>query len=530
MDVYETRLNLAIQAYKVTEYILGSDELKVRPLATQYDVSRTTLTNRILGVATPRSEAFTHLQALSVDEEKALVDYVRRSSLLGHPPPCYLVKETAEAIRQNRLPPPSSLAPLGKNWLDKFRRRHPEVSSVWSRQLDTSRFEAVTVENLAPWFAEVGAIINQHHYKPEDIYNMDETGHGIGLTQSTRVLVVCGGDKGQKATKTTSGRQEWVTTIECVSASGRLLPPLVIFRATGSINARWLPEELEVQGWRWTTSNTGWTNDTLSFDWLQRVFEPCTTPSSNQRRLLILDGHGSHVKARFIAFCIVHKIDLMVLPSHTSHKTQPLDFGIFSPLKAAMARQTDRAATYDHGRVAKHVWASRLAAARIISMTERNIRTGWRETGLYPFCPNRLLDSIPSASPSIFTPIRQPLAVLPSNTPNILRSYGSTMLPPVKDHLKSVVAEAKAAKADAEGLRAQITVLGIENKGLRDAAEGRKGSRDGFTVKNVGTHVFTTEDVLRQAVAREALTASRKRKKARKTVSDDDQRLVDDVP
>jgi len=151
------------------------------------------------------------------------------------------------------------LPPLGRNWLNKFRKRHPQVASVWSRQLDTSRLDAAVPEKHAPWFAEIGTILDRNRYKPKNVFNMDETGHGIGTTQSTRCLVIRdmsgkGKGQGKKATKGTSGRQEWVTTIECVSAAGRALPALVIFKATGSFNTRWLPEELEVQGSRWTTS------------------------------------------------------------------------------------------------------------------------------------------------------------------------------------------------------------------------------------------------------------------------------------
>lgn len=140
---------------------------------------------------------------------------------------------------------------------------------------------------------------------------------------------------------------------------------------------RWLPEEVEgVQDWRWATSNTGWSNYTLAYDWLERVFEPCTSPPAPTRRLLIVDGHGSHVKARFIALCITHAIDLMVLPAHTSHITQPLDIGVFGPLKHAMTRVNDAAAVYDSGRIPKAIWASQLAAARILAM-KRAQYTGW---------------------------------------------------------------------------------------------------------------------------------------------------------
>ena len=109
-----------------------------------------------------------------------------------------------------------------------------------------------------------------------------------------------------------------------------------------------------MKGWGWASSNTGWTNDTLAFNWLEKVFLTSTVPSTpNQRRLLIVDGHDSHVKAGFIACCIQNKIDLMVLPAHSSHITQPLDVGIFAPLKAAMAWQADRWTSLHLGRVAE---------------------------------------------------------------------------------------------------------------------------------------------------------------------------------
>ncbi len=516
MEPIPTLIDNAINAYNAALAIPGIDPPKIRALAREFTVPLNTLAQRISGITTSRSVAFTHLQALSVGEEEALVDYIRRTSLLGNPPTCQLVCETAEAIRKNRVEAHSGpLGSLGKHWLDRFRKRHPEISTTWTRQLDTARHDATTTENVAPWFAEMGTMIDRHHYKPENIYNMDETGFGIGLTQSTRVLVIRDGGKrsGKKATKATSGRQEWVTSIECVSASGQLLPPLVIFTALGSLNARWLPDNLEVAGWRWTTSTKGWTNNTLSFDWLVRVFHPCTTSSSfsnkDIRRLLIVDGHGSHITARFIAFCIIHKIDLMLLPSHTSAVTQPLDVGVFGPLKAAMARWTDQFATYDHGRIPKDVWASHLADCRVLAMTKHNILVGWRETGLHPFRPDRVLNKLTSNPTSTSSASRPPLAALPINNRDFLLSCDAS---PMKDHIITIIKQAEAAQADASGARAKLMVLERENKGLRDAAEIRKRKRISFTVKSMGTHIFTQEEVLKQKVMAEAATASRKGK------------------
>jgi len=104
---------------------------------------------------------------------------------------------------------------------------------------------------------------------------------------------------------------------------------------------------------------------------------------------------GQPCQGSLIACCIQNKIDLMVLPAHSSHITQPLDVGIFAPLKAAMAWQADRWTSLHPGRVAKADWCSNMVQARLKAMTEANIRAGWRSTGLYPFQPSRVIPDVP---------------------------------------------------------------------------------------------------------------------------------------
>ena len=112
-------------------------------------------------------------------------------------------------------------------------------------------------------------------------------------------VVVERGDKDkikkEKAFKGTGPRQEWVTSLKCVSAAGQAIPPLVVFKGA-AFNSRYLPSSVLdlVKGWRWTTSNTGWSNDTLALEWITHVFEPVTATSD--RQLLIANGHGSHIR------------------------------------------------------------------------------------------------------------------------------------------------------------------------------------------------------------------------------------------
>ena len=80
-------------------------------------------------------------------------------------------------------------------------------------------------------------------------------------------------------------------------------------------------------------SPSGWTNDDAALSWLEQVFNRFTKRKARRRyRLLIVDGHGSHLTMRFISFCDRNKIVIAVYPPHSTHTLQPLDVVCFSPL------------------------------------------------------------------------------------------------------------------------------------------------------------------------------------------------------
>jgi DDE superfamily endonuclease len=83
-------------------------------------------------------------------------------------------------------------------------------------------------------------------------------------------------------------------------------------------------------------SQKGWTNEELGLSWLLKLFEPIMRKKSGNAtlptHLLIVDGHSSHVNTRFLNSCDVHGIILAILPPHSTHRLQPLEVGIFSPL------------------------------------------------------------------------------------------------------------------------------------------------------------------------------------------------------
>ena len=63
--------------------------------------------------------------------------------------------------------------------------------------------------------------------------------------------------------------------------------------------------------------------------------------SNQKRHLLIVDGHNSHVIIEVVMQEMQVGLDVLTLPSHTSHRLQPLDVGVFVPYKRAFKRYRD---------------------------------------------------------------------------------------------------------------------------------------------------------------------------------------------
>ncbi len=65
---------------------------------------------------------------------------------------------------------------------------------------------------------------------------------------------------------------------------------------------------------------------------IEKIFDRHTEQKAGKlHRLLLVDGHSSHVNLRFVNYCDKHRILLVILPPHSTHRLQPLDVGIFSP-------------------------------------------------------------------------------------------------------------------------------------------------------------------------------------------------------
>lgn len=359
-----------------------------RALADHSGVPHSTLQHRKAGRRSMEEKAESQLY-LWPTEAKAVIEFCLQMSDLGQP--VHLKHLRFLAFRATRHRPLESRPskPPGKNWPKAFEKRYPILQARREKALDWNRHKRNTHEKMIRWFEIIGKVLQDPRVRPENIWNMDETGVMLSMPGSVKVLVgkdEMQGSRGALVKRTT------ITAIECISADGRFLTPMIIWPAT-THRSNWTT--FETPGWQYACNESGYTDSKISLEWLKRIFDPQTKDRANGRpRVLICDGLGSHQSLEILEFCFENNIVLCRLPSHTSHKTQPCDVAVFASLKAAYRAQVDRLERGGVNAIGKEHFTSLYSPARIKSFTSRNITHGFAACGLVPFNPQRVLGGI----------------------------------------------------------------------------------------------------------------------------------------
>ncbi|CEO61207.1 hypothetical protein PMG11_05506 [Penicillium brasilianum] len=401
---------------------LKDDRIKsIRAAAKLYEIPRATLQTRAHGVVSIAERRHPR-HKLTQLEENSLCEWILSMDARGAAPRPATVGEMANILLAARgsQPPPT----VGKNWPSKFIERRDELRTRFSVRYDYQRALNEDPKALRAWFATVQSVIDENGIQPEDIYNFDETGFAMGLISSQK-----------------PGNREWVTAIEAICADGYSLPPCIIFKGKVAM-ADWfknLPQD-----WRFE---------------LQKLFIPSTNSRVRGRfRLLILDGHGSHLTPQFDRICAENDIIPLCMPAHSSHLLQPLDVGCFAVVKRAYGRfVSDLARTgYNH---IDNFAASGLVpvdAERVLSKLNISLRT--------PTPPS----SRPSSRSSQFTP-KTPRTVVQlqkqaSMLKDLLKQRSNSPPSPSKNILDRII------KGHYEALH-NTAILAQENANLRVANE-----------------------------------------------------------
>lgn len=105
-----------------------------------------------------------------------------------------------------------------------------------------------------------------------------------------------------------------------------------------------------------------------------------------------MDGHKTHVTADFINLCINNQVTLISLPTHTSYILQPLDLGVFSPYQRYYGDKVYSRAFRSHTAIDKIEFLNIITEVRRKAVTIRNVKGGWRVSGIVPFNIQKVLN------------------------------------------------------------------------------------------------------------------------------------------
>ncbi|KAI9041941.1 Pogo transposable element [Aspergillus affinis] len=379
----EGRILLAICALKKQEI------RSIREAARVFHISFETLRRRLNGT-TSRSEIRANGHKMTQNEEESLVQWILSLDRRGAPPRPSHIREMANILLAQRGTTP--VQSVGENWVTKFIKRQDRLKTRYTRHYDYRRAKCEDPQIIQVWFNCVQITIMQHGIAQEDIYNFDETGFAMGLVATARVVTRA--DYYGKASLVQPGNREWVTSIECINSTGWALPPCVIFKGKVHIEG-WYQDIKLPRDSRIEVSPNGWTTDEISLRWLKNLFIPATTSrTTGIYRLLILDGHGSHLTPQFDQICSENNVIPICMPAHSSHKLQPLGVGCFAPLKKAYGSLVERKARLGINHIDKLDFLKAFPQARERAFQADTIRNSFAGAGLIPFDPDRVFNQL----------------------------------------------------------------------------------------------------------------------------------------
>ncbi|KAJ6437098.1 restless-like transposase [Purpureocillium lavendulum] len=247
-------------------------------------------------------EAFRRLvrQRVSELEEKTIVEYVLDLGARSYPPRLSEVGDLANRLLADRDAPR-----VGANWASNFVKRQPELRTRFFRRYDYKRAQCEDPDAINAWFCLVRNTVAKYGIQEIDMYNFDETGFQMGVI--AKGMVVTSSERRSNVKMRQLGNREWVTVIQGVGALGFCVPPFIVVSGKYHLST-WYQDDAISRDWRTATSPNGWTTNEIGLDWIRHFNEHTKPRTLGAFRLLVLDGHESHLSVNFELYCKDNKI------------------------------------------------------------------------------------------------------------------------------------------------------------------------------------------------------------------------------
>ena len=461
------------QLLKAVKYAKNNPDIPLAQIARSYEVNLSTLRRRRLGLTLPPSQAHRDQQLFSPGEERAIAEHCIQMADQNFPISHDLLKRLAQDILNARFQ--SSVDHLdrrqvGQDWVDRFLKRNPDIKTKFVRYQERSRLAiSNNVELQLDFLKQLANLVRRLKVKEEDIWNCDEKGITMGRQSMKSKVIVRAGTA--KPTAGCDGTREFVSVLETVSAGGQVIPPFIVW--TGSIHTEsYYPKYMSSDGSKlkgtFAVSKSGYMDNELGIEYMKQHFEPHTRrilvvdeKEVVATRLLIVDGHASHLNYRMLSWALDKDIHIICLPSKSTHILQPLDVGCFGLLQRRYERNLqDWIIAHPLGLVNKVVFLEILYKTREEVYTIDIVRSAWRASKCWPINLdvargnggiNLGAKSVSPAPPNNLQPVE------PSMTISVKHVLGKSTIPimdtprelrQLEHQFKSTIVQDQSSRAD----------------------------------------------------------------------------------
>lgn len=255
--------------------------------------------------------------ALLLEDEQKIAETIVVMEKWGFGLSRYEILElVGEYVRVNNIQTLFKNNTPGPDWFINFRKRH-RISLKKAQPVEFLRKKMTDPFVIGKYFDLLRDTLNDLNLfeGPQFIWNLDETSLCL---DPTRTKVV--GKMNKPCARTTQGSgKENITVLAGASASGKKLPPLIVYKGK-YVWDTWMADlnsdeyDFEVT---YAASTKGWMETEIFYNYMEKVL----IPSLGEERpvLIIYDGHSTHVTSELYSWLL--KIKSPYLNSHPTHHT-----------------------------------------------------------------------------------------------------------------------------------------------------------------------------------------------------------------
>ena len=357
-------------------------EISLCAASKKYGIPKSTLSDKYRRIRENRPEGTRgRRQVFSVEIEERMTKVITVLAKWGFPFTKKMVLNVVqEFVKDLNLSTPFTDGRPGDDWFVNFcKRNNLKLKNCESLQSNRQQNTADPFI-IYDFYDKLKTVMDELELndKPDSIWNLDESGFCHDPSKTKGLM-----NSSQNAFRVIMGSGKLNTTIlACCSASGRILPPLIIFKAK-ALWTSWRGNN-DLSGVMYSSTPNGF----ITSDVFSQYFNKICELVSERPLLLVMDGHITHLSPLIVERALAENITILVFPPHTTDLLQPLDRTVFAPLKSDWDQELIEWQLLNNRAMTKSEF-SNIITTIWKKIKPKNIIKGFETTGIYPFNPSK---------------------------------------------------------------------------------------------------------------------------------------------